>query len=89
MCWFLSLSKKDIQRANKEVKQALGESSGEPTEKPKAVTPRGKYNTYTPEERARVGKYAAENGASKAASYFSKLLDRKITESTARRFKWG
>ena len=44
---------------------------------------RGKYNTYTPEERARIGKYAAENGATRAAKHFSKTMGRSINESTA------
>lgn len=83
-CGDSSPSKKDIEQANKEVKRTLGDwnQSGK-----KAVTPRGKYNSYTPEERAKIGKYAAENGATRAARYFSELLDRKITESTARRLK--
>ena len=34
-----------------------------------------------------MGKYAAENSPSKAARYFSQLLDRKILESTMRRLK--
>ena len=82
-CGDSCLSKKDIEQANREVKHTLDlNQSGK-----KAVTPRGKYNCYTPEERAKIGKYAAENGATRAARYFSELLDRKITESTARRFK--
>ena len=43
---------------------------------------RGKYNEYTPEERAVIGKYTAENGPSKACKYFSKALGRNIAEST-------
>ena len=30
------------------------------------------YNTYTSEERARIEKYAADNGATKATTHFSK-----------------
>ena len=48
---------------------------------------RGKYNNYTPEDRARIGKYAAENGATRAALHFSKVLGLDINESTARKFK--
>ena len=33
--------------------------------------------------RARIGKYAADNGATKAATLFLKLLDSKIGESNA------
>lgn len=57
---YSSLSRKDLDYANKEVKRALAaEDSGE-----KTVTRRGKYNSYTPEERAQIGKYALENGNS-------------------------
>ena len=80
---YSSLSRKDLDYANKEVKRALAaEDSGE-----KVVTRRGKYNSYTPEERAQIGKYALENGNSRAARHFSKVLDRQIRESTARRLK--
>ena len=71
-CGDSCLSRKDIEQANKEVKRTLGDlnQSGK-----KAVTPRGKYNSYTPEERAKIGKYAAENGSTRAARYFSELLE--------------
>ena len=39
---------------------------------------RGKYNEYTPEERAQIGKFAAEHGPAKAVRHFSKLLSRKV-----------
>ena len=42
---------------------------------------------YTREERALMGKYSLENGNTRAARHFSKVLDRKVNESTARRFK--
>ena len=70
MCGDSSLSGKDIELANKAVKRSLSGDS-----KPVTLSPRGKYNSYTPEERGRIGKYAAENGATKAAMHFSKLLD--------------
>jgi len=70
-----SLSRKDIELANKAVKRSL---SGDL--KPVTRSPRGKYNTYM-QERAQIGKYAADNGATKAATHFSKLLDSKIGES--------
>ena len=38
----------------------------------------GKYNEYTPEERAQIGKFAAEHGPTKAVRHFSKLLSRKV-----------
>ena len=45
------------------------------------------YNSYTPEERAEIGKYVLENGNTLAARHFYKVLGRKIMESTARRLK--
>uniref|UniRef100_A0A1X7T1B3 Uncharacterized protein n=1 Tax=Amphimedon queenslandica TaxID=400682 RepID=A0A1X7T1B3_AMPQE len=51
------------------------------------VTQRGKYNDYTPEQRARIGKYAYENGPTKAAKHFSQVLDKTVPEPTARRLK--
>ena len=78
------LGRKDIKQANKEVKRTRGDLNQ--TGK-KAVTPQGNSYRYTPEERTTIGKYAAENGATRAARYFSKLLDRKITELTVRRLK--
>lgn len=47
----------------------------------------GRYNSYTAEQRASIGKYAAENGPTKAARRFSKLLKCDINESTARKLK--
>ena len=43
--------------------------------------PRGPYNGYTAKQRADIGKYAMENGPTRAAKHFS------CPESTARRLK--
>ena len=58
------LSKKDIESAN--------DSVGTTFAKKPATTSRVglKYNTYTPEQRAEIGKYAAENGNTSAARHF-------------------
>ena len=53
------LNKKDLEQANQKVKSALEN---------KPASPRGRYNSYTPKERAQIGKYAAENGNVRAAS---------------------
>ena len=77
-CNSASISKKELEAANKEVKKILlskGESKA-----------RGKYNVYTSEERAAIGKYAAENGAARASRHFSKVFG-NVNESTARRLK--
>ena len=46
-----------------------------------------KYNQYTPEERAAIGKYAAENGPTHMMKYFSGKLKMQISQPTARKFK--
>ena len=77
-CNSASISKKELEAANKEVKKILlskGESKA-----------RGKYNVYTSEERAAIGKYAAENGAARASRHFPKVFG-NVNESTARRLK--
>ena len=62
------LSKKDIELANDSVGTAFAK-------KPATTSRVGlKYNTYTPEQRAEIGKYAAENGNT-SARHFSKVLD--------------
>ena len=66
------------------IKRASEEEAFERAVKKRKV---GKHNTYSPEERASIGKYAAENGATKVAVYFSKKLNIEINESTARKFK--
>lgn len=48
---------------------------------------RQKYNNYTPEQRASVGKYALEHGVMSAKRKFSLKFKMDINESTVRRFK--
>ena len=53
-CAYFS-QQKDLDHVNKEVKRVLAvENSGEK----EALTPRGKYNSYSPEERAQIGKFS-------------------------------
>ena len=49
---------------------------------------RGKYNAYTAQERARIGKYAAEHSPAKTVRHCSKLLGRPVPETTARRLRF-
>ena len=70
------LTKKGLDAANKEVRSSLEDKKT-----------RGKYNSYSPEEGAKIGKYAVENGAIRASRHFSKRFDRSISESTVRRFE--
>ena len=69
---------KEIDKANHLLKKAIEED---------LFTKRGKYATYTATERAKIGKYAAENGNTKACGYFFRVWKRKIPESTVRRLK--
>ena len=46
-----------------------------------------KCNSYTSEQQAKIGKYAAENGATCAAKHYTAVWGVSIDESTARRLK--
>ena len=50
-------------------------------------TPRGSYTTYTPEQKALIGRFAAEHGNSKAVQKFTQELGVCVKESTVRQFK--
>ena len=50
-------------------------------------TPRGSYTIYTPEQKAIIGRYAAENGNSKAVQKYTLELGVSVKESTVRQFK--
>ena len=56
------LSRNDVEEANKAVAKALGSTS-------KAL--RVKYNSYTSAQRAKIGKYAVEHGATNATKHFT------------------
>ena len=51
------------------------------------MSTREKYNGYSPEQRAQIGKYAAENGPTRASRHFSTLWNMDIPESSVRRLK--
>lgn len=71
---------KEIEEANAGVRQAQ-----------KDVHTEGKgcskYNDYMVTERAQIGRYTAEHGPAKAVRQCSKLLGRRISETTARTFR--
>lgn len=71
------LTLEEEKRAEEEVKKVI-------EIKDKA---RGSYNDYSPEIRAAIGKYAAENGPTRASRHFTKQLGKNVPESTARRLK--
>ena len=83
-CADTSLTKKDLECANKNVSTIL--LSNNCVNKMSSLK-RGKYNSYTPKERAKTGQYAAMYGATSAARYFSGAFSRDLNESTARRLK--
>ena len=45
------------------------------------------YNGYIAKEIAAIGRYASEDGATRASVHFSKLLRKCVPETRARRFK--
>ena len=73
------LTSKDIESADRAVAKALEAASKE--------VPRGKYNSYTDEQRAELGKYSLDNGPTTAAKHYSKVWGVNINESTCRRLK--
>ena len=58
-------SKRETEQVNERVKQVLV------TAGKKRSPTRGSYADYTPEHRAKIGKYAAENGPARATRHFS------------------
>lgn len=68
-----SLSSKDLKSAGDKIKESLKESE--------SSTKRSKYKSYDAEQRALIGKYAAENGPTRASRHF------EVPEPTARRLK--
>ena len=56
------LSQGDIEATQKSISKAIEVASDKSHQ-------RGKYNSYSPEQRAGIGKYAAENGATHAAKH--------------------
>ena len=75
-----SLTEKEVKEVNAGIAQAQEEAET-------VASGRGKYNAYTAQERARIGKYAAEHGPAKAVRHCSKLLGRPVPETTARRLR--
>jgi len=74
------LTEKDIEVAQKSIANAVSVAAEKSHN-------RGQYNSYSKEQHALIGKYAAENGATKAAKHYTAAWGIEINESTARRFK--
>ena len=87
--YFTRVSKDDDSKktlpAPKEMKMA-DEAVAKALESAKS-TGRGKYNSYTGQQRAQIGHYAADHGPTKAAAHFSSLWKIHINKSTARWLK--
>ena len=45
------------------------------------------YRHYSPQQKAKIARYAIDNGATKAARHFSEKLGTKLNDSTVRSFK--
>ena len=75
-----SLSDKELKSANQNVAKCLAISMNR-------TDTRQSYNGYSAEEHAQIGKYAAENGPTRASKHFSKILKKKVPESSVRQFR--
>ena len=74
------LTKTEVEEANKAIAKVL-EST------PKTGASRVKYNSYMSVQRAELGKYAAENGATSAVKHFPSKWNISINKSTATKLK--
>ena len=78
-----SLSEAQLQKVNEHIKKSVGDGAISCGTLNKQR--RHQYNEYSAKERADIGKYAAENGATNACKHFTKILGKTVPESTARR----
>ena len=69
-----SLSNEDVKAAGEKIQECL-QASGTESNK------RGKYTQYDAEKRAQIGRYASENGPTRASRHFD------VPEPTERRLK--
>ena len=66
-----SLSQCQLQQVNDHIRKTAGD---EATSSGIGKKQRHGYNQYSDKERAEIGKYVAENGATKACRHFTKKL---------------
>ena len=76
-----ALSRKETKHMNKRARQTLMPGEQSKVGMKHSVT-RGSYTGYTPEERAKIGRYPAENGPARATRHFT------VPETTTRRLKY-
>ena len=90
-CPSQSLNSSSIAAANKAVEGILSGGSVMEENKPGTQQPdrtRGSYEQFTAEEKARIGKRAAEHGVTSTVRYFNKVFsDRVVKESSVRTWK--
>ena len=72
-----SVPSQAIAQANKEV-EALRENK---------KVKRGQYKRYSATDCAEIGKYACHHGVAAAARFFSRKLDKRVSESTVQSIK--
>ena len=78
LCSIAALSQRRRQNRKENVRQTVDEEAKAGTKR--SVT-RGAYTDYTPEDRVKIGRYAAENGPARATRHFA------MPETTGRRLK--
>ncbi|KAJ8315224.1 hypothetical protein KUTeg_007374 [Tegillarca granosa] len=75
-----------FQAANKEVSSVMATNSGGKSASGGKGRKR-KYGAYSPETRAKIARYAIENGNTAAAKHYTTVLKTDISESTVRGMK--
>ena len=78
LCSSVALSHRRRQNRNEHVRQTIDEEAKGGTKR--SVTCSA-HTDYTPEDRAKIGRYASENGPARATRHFA------MTETTGRRLK--
>ena len=77
-----------IAAANREVKQLLDGADKQDSPRTTSTYNRGTYERFTAEEKAKIGRRAAEHGVTASVRYFSKVFPgRSLKESSVRTWK--
>ena len=81
------LSPRGIEECNSRVSEIMEKQTNTSSNKsPMRTLTRGKYAIYSPTDRAKIGKYVAENGPASATRKFTTTLS-GLKESTVRLFR--
>ena len=75
-CNSVFITMREIEKADEKVKQVLDDSDRNSCSG--MLTIRCKYNAYTAEQRAQIGRYAAENGNTKVAIFLLCLVQKSM-----------